>query len=351
MARLAESSVVIAFRDWQWKVGIARNQFPDFFISLEGTTESYVGDAKVKFGERLYLFEVKSTSETINEEWKATITTKEIKASIESNGAIEDAPAEAKEVTVTRPNPKRAYMALAQKLSEIQNLEPRQGEIDFYSMAISCPNEIYNSLACHHFLYWDPVKKDFAIKPYLIGANDKGGFNSGPLHKMDYEQSLLDKISGYLNTFDLAYIANYQENTEGPSIFSNAPYFTPAMIQENSAKVIKKFKDTQGEEQRFFIDTGLGLEDFQGYINWLCGNKSFKMHALVMSDSGTIFQEVFHTDQLKKMINSYSSESAPRTDLQIKNGTSFYAEPIGNAHPHLRPLSEALAIRRKVKFQ
>ncbi|MCE4550547.1 MULTISPECIES: hypothetical protein [Xanthomonas] len=350
MARLAESSVVIAFRDWQWKVGIARNQFPDFFISLEGTTESYVGDVKVKFGERLYLFEVKSTSDTINEEWTATTKTTERKASVDSNSAVEDTPAEVEEVTVTRPNPKRAYRALAKKLSEIQKLDSKQGEMDFYSTSIDCPKEIYNSLACHHFLYWDTDKKDFAIKPYLIGTNDRGGFNSGPLHNMNYEQSLLDNISGYLKTLRLAYIVDHGENKTGRPLFFNAPYFTPAMIQENSAKVIKKFKNTKGEEQSFFMDTGLGLEDFQGYINWLCGKKSLEMHALVMSDGGSIFQEVFHTDQLKRMINRYLSEPEPSADLQTESGTSFYAQPIGDAQPHLKPLSKAPTMRRGRKI-
>ncbi|MGX2054355.1 hypothetical protein ACWJKQ_14570 [Xanthomonas axonopodis pv. cassiae] len=69
MARLAESSVVIAFRDWQWLNRTADATVPPLMIVMEGNPESMLGDLQISAGERFFLFEVKSTEDTICEEW------------------------------------------------------------------------------------------------------------------------------------------------------------------------------------------------------------------------------------------------------------------------------------------
>lgn len=82
MARLAESSVVIAFRDWQWINRRAKAAKPDIMISLEGNPETYLGDLEVAFDEKFFLFEVKSTSSTIKEEWNKTVDKNQTKNAI-----------------------------------------------------------------------------------------------------------------------------------------------------------------------------------------------------------------------------------------------------------------------------
>jgi hypothetical protein len=145
MARLAESSVVLALRDWQWENRVAGKQSPEMFVSLEGNAEAFLGDAKLKFGEKLYLFEVKSTADTIPEEWTKTKNVEKI--------------VEGKSIQEKIPNPKKAYQKLVGEMKTIQlpGIDSLQilPELSFYnSPQITCSPYILDSLRCHHFIFW-----------------------------------------------------------------------------------------------------------------------------------------------------------------------------------------------------
>ncbi|MBV6864077.1 hypothetical protein KWH50_21190, partial [Xanthomonas campestris pv. blepharidis] len=69
MARLAESSVVVALRDWQWETAIMEGRRPGPFLNLSGNTDKKLGDVKFSENDRLFLIEAKATENEIKEEW------------------------------------------------------------------------------------------------------------------------------------------------------------------------------------------------------------------------------------------------------------------------------------------
>jgi len=297
MARLAESSVVLALRDWQWKNRIAGKQSPEMFVSLEGNAEAVLGDAKLKFGERLYLFEVKSTTDTISEEWTNTKLIKKTNPDSATETSTEE----------RVPNPKKAYQKLVGELQNIQfpGLESLDllPELTFYkSPEITCPTNILDSIRCHHFLFWE--KNDFRIDPYLLKVAEKKGLTNGPYGG---EDKMMLHYHQFIRTFYMAERAYPPFAIKIDRIkFKKAEFFHPAHFQERTS-VINRHEVSE-VERIFWCSTGLRIDAFQRYIDWLCDDENHDIHVVLYSDKGTLFQEIFCTDDLKGIIKKYSEE-------------------------------------------
>lgn len=138
MARLAESSVAFALRDWQWGRGLIKKKSRGIFISLSGNADKKFGDLKIGLGDSFYLFEVKSTWDTVEEEWRRLIV----------------------------KGRKHAHLMLRSVIEGVA-LEDQQ--------AINILNV---SLIAHHFVYADVngPRPKLVIEPYVLGTHRKGGF-------------------------------------------------------------------------------------------------------------------------------------------------------------------------------
>lgn len=307
MAQLAENSVVIAFRDWQWRNLRPKRQSPDLFLSLEGNAEKKKGDAEVAFDDRFYIFEIKSTGATVKDEW----TKKKI-----LNGT-------------SKANPKWAYRKVRRLLRVVGKLNPKS---PFAGIAESLLNK---SLACHHFLFWrhsilpnDP-RGDFCIVPYIAGTKRLDGLSAPSVLPIGDHQ--VDEAMSHLDTYSFGSV----KKEEFDSIqYQDISTLHPKLLSNKKARLIT----TDGGDH-FWQYFGLKLADFQEYVNYLCGNVDEEINVIVTSKSGSVFSHVTRTTDLKSLVNAYALENRPApTNSQLQKLAT--KKPPMPATPERKPKRE-----------
>lgn len=262
MARLAESSVVLALRDTQWEIATALGRTPDLFVSLSGNNDKKLGDIKFSDGEKFYLLEAKSTQNEIKEEWKRT---------------------------GKRPR-KHAYRKVREIIEGINHLRIPNSSL------------LKMSLAAHHFLYYAYLQKEHKIRlePYILGVQRKSGFREesdgneyGIPSRTDEQKENL--VKG-LNLFNQVKI--YSTTPSETQVTS----FNASQLYEDSIKI----KYGRGVE----LKPGLTLVDFQSYINFLCGGEDEDIEALIKTKSGALIAFSGRTNDLNNLVSSFNEFKA-----------------------------------------
>lgn len=210
MPRLAESSVVIAFRDWQWKHRPADAPALPFMIVMEGNAESMLGDLQISAADRFFLLEVKSTQDTIHEEWSKWNYTK------------------------NKPNPKLLFKRLCTVLSNLGSAHDASGKVVNATKLEQCLEFINSSIVSHHFLYWNETDADFQIEPYYFGCLRNNGFDTSSLKAAGVTIAKKLRALSYLsdNIIGLSQSPLWQDESL-PIHFEQIPFILPKMLNES----------------------------------------------------------------------------------------------------------------------
>ncbi|MBO9722471.1 MULTISPECIES: hypothetical protein [Xanthomonas] len=284
MARLAESSVVIAFRDWQWLNRTADATVPPLMIVMEGNPESMLGDLQISAGERFFLFEVKSTEDTICEEWNKWDYKKQI------------------------PKPKVLFTKHCQILDDLGKSYSANGTVKNAATLEEALNFINFSIACHHFLYWNEVTSHFQIEPYYFGCERKNGLSTAQLKKC---QIAINKLSFALNELDTnelgASLSPPSQDDSLPIYYTSIRFIQPEMLNDRSARLITE----ANSKNPLWQFLGLPFEEFDSYVQQLCGGTSYKTNCVLLSSSGKIFAHIVDTIDLLTLIKAIRPRMLP----------------------------------------
>lgn len=287
MARLAEASVVIALRDWQWMHRRAHDQFPDRYLALSGNAEKKMGDAAIRHDERLFLFELKSTDTCIEDEWKIQTL--------------------ADGTTRERKSAHRWATALADRLISDQ------------------PDELSNklfiqSLQAHHFVYWSPyllpnvpTHGHLVFQPYFFGTFKKRNDMTWVRVKR--------RMSG---TFDLATVRPPQVGDASGAIRYAVEKVLPLdAIHRRSGRLMELTDPSSSTRAWRYL--GLPFADFQHYVNELCGGlkQAEPINVVLLSDGGSFFAHLTSTDQLKTVFDVHIPNDVIQHEIQDQYPSAF----------------------------
>lgn len=260
MARIAESSVVVALRDFQWKIAESENRNPDLFLSLSGNTDKKLGDVKFGLGETFLLIEAKSTSATIKQEWDRGKKRGRKHAHLKTRLIIE---------------------------------------------GISTKNENYEklldqSLSAHHFFYhiYDSGKHFIAAEPYILGTSRRGGYAEHPLNaepginpRTETERKRL--IKGLENVSEFEIVENATQ--------LRVEYTTMQNIYGDAIKISRK------SQLGWPLSMGLPLSEFQEYVDYLCDGTDEDIESLITTRSGLLLLFSGKTSQLHQLVRRFKS--------------------------------------------
>lgn len=274
MARLAESSVVIALRDWQWWSGLIKKKNIGMFVSLSGNADKKFGDLKVGLKDRFYLFEAKSTWDSVPEEWE-------------------------------RPKErgrKHAHCMLRGAIEELTNSAKSKSAKDIVGI----------SLRGHHFLYADPSGKrpSLRIEPYLMGTLRAGGFAenvSQEPRRSRVEVLNLEAGLPWLKRVSVAVKARAQGD---PStlLFDVQDSWTLSQFFRSAAALISP-------KNIAWRPTGVTLGELDRYIQFLCNGKDEEISGVVATANGSFFAFCGSTGELEALVGELhvhlKSSSAP----------------------------------------
>ncbi|CAE1135679.1 hypothetical protein [Xanthomonas euroxanthea] len=284
MARLAESSVAFALRDWQWGKGLIKKKSRGIFISLSGNADKKFGDLKIGLGDRFYLFEVKSTWDTVEEEWQRPIV----------------------------KGRKHAHLMLRSVIEGVA-LENQQ--------AINILNV---SLIAHHFVYADVngPRPKLVIEPYVLGTHRKGGFSESKAREPDrsvaQKRNLLVGLE-FLKRYALG-LRSKEKAAPGKINFEIPENWSPAQFFGSAVAMLDL-------ENRVWRKVGVNIDDFDRYIQFLCDGKDEQMSAIVATANGSFFAFSESTADLRELIfelrEHLTSKAKPSSELSRLPGMRF----------------------------
>lgn len=268
MAQLAEASVVIALRDWQWMHRTARDQFPDRYLALAGNAEKKLGDAAVRHDERLFLFELKSTEKCFKDEWRKVV--------------LDDGS------TQPRKSAHRWSTDLARRL------------LAQTTAAATDKLLLVWSLQAHHFVYWSPMlfsgipaSGHLELQPYVLGTSRKCKDVTWQLFARRWNAA-----------FELATVRPSLDTDPPKSIRYELEVAVPLdAIHSHRARLMELI--SAASQIRAWRYLGLPLREFQSYVDALCSglNRAEPINAVVLSDGGSFFAHLTSTDQLKTIFD------------------------------------------------
>lgn len=285
-ASLAENSVVIAFRDWQWQNHKAHVFNSSSFVSLAGKAEAKLGDGIVGIGDRLFILEVKSARDKISSEWK------------NSNLGVPK---------------KNAFRILKNDLITL-------GEELEKSEHPEILESLFHSVAGHYFLYWAnlPGKNlphgELVVEPYLLAINHDGGFEPKPAsekgsgdtnsHQSAADKNLLCGIRAVAKRLKLG-ITKQHSPYETNLTYRASQILDLYAMYDGSAVVIESTKSADSESN-YWSPIGLMLDDFKAYVARLCGNKHHQINVILTDVAGNIFAHITNTRDLLIFSNTLS---------------------------------------------
>ncbi|WP_295843554.1 hypothetical protein [uncultured Xanthomonas sp.] len=261
MARLAESSVVLALRDTQWEMATVLGGTPGLFVSLSGNNDKKLGDIKFANGEKFYLFEAKSTENQIKDEWDRS----------------------------EKPR-KHAYRKVREIIEGLNH--PQSPTTSLFNL----------SLAAHHFLYYaySDYEHKIQIEPYILGLQRKSGF--------------IEEVDG--NEYGIPNRTDQQKKNlvDGLNLVNGVKIYS-TLPSENE---VKSFTASQLYRESININTGsvpelpigLALEQFQLYIDFLCDGKDEDIEALIKTKSGALIAFSGKTNNLNKLVSAFEEAEA-----------------------------------------
>lgn len=280
MARLAEMSVAIALRDWQWIHRNAHDQFPDRYLALAGNAEKKLGDALIQHDERIFIFELKSTDRSIADEWRLVT---------DKNDNTQE---------------KKSAHRWAKKLIGRLTGSP--------SAKLESDPILIRSLQAHHFLYWSPritpglsASGHLILEPYLFGTMRRNKELSWHLFSNRCERILT-----------LASQLPSQLGDHPSSIRYRAEKVLPLDILDGRfGRLIEKNDLRSGVSSWRYL--GLPFEEFQNYVNDLCGgsDENEPINVIVLSDQGSFFAHITSTDQLRTIFDPPSQDTRVQNEL------------------------------------
>jgi len=286
MARIAESSVVIAFRDWQWLHRIADAKVPPLMIVMDGKPETKLGDLQISASDRFFLLEVKSTHRTIREEWS-------------------------KKTDSGNPNPKELFKRLSAVLDAAGRCYDAQGRVVDPAGLEEQREIIYTSIAGHHLLYWDEKLSDFRIEPYLLGCKQKNAFEES---RLEAAGIAIEGREYALNILKEHLIGLSQSSLSLPHSlpidFGQIPFINPIMLHDKSARLISNVNNSPNYLWDFF---GLEFGKFQEYVEELCHGEAYQTNCILINSSGQFFAHIVDTSDLLSLVKAIAPHMVPST--------------------------------------
>lgn len=257
-ASLWENSIVLAFRDMQWRHKGESYTVPEANLGLEGNIERALGDGIVSASEKLYLLEFKADAQRKSAEWTGEET-------------------------------KLSYQSLNKALDRAAKPETKLEAHPWVEL----------SLRGHHFLYWSAAahSADIRVRP-------------GALMVSPY---LLDMVLGPLQEHPVGDLIANQHSLGVRVRTGGAAQRIRGVFQILAGRL---FSDEAVLVNQLFQQeataTSLGLTpaEMQEYVLWLVEHQSEKdlpINALLTSQNGAVCQHVSHITLLLELLNSLNS--------------------------------------------
>ncbi|MFA1749319.1 hypothetical protein ACD584_18145, partial [Xanthomonas sp. NCPPB 2922] len=173
---------------------------------------------------------------------------------------------------------------------------------------------ICSSLACHHFLYWSPTESNcllsyghLIVEPYVKATARLGGFATAG-KKDNLQNPELESGLAAVEKYYPAYITDNNDkiNEDSTALLKTARFTITQTLSETAVIACDN-----GSLHSDYLNCGLELAEFQTYVNFLCGNESHAIHALVISQYGTLIELVRSTSNLKSIFDSIDNDATP----------------------------------------
>lgn len=259
MASLAENSVVIAIRDWQWANRSLSGLAPQPYLPMAGHAEKKLGDGVVALGDRFFLLEVKSVREKIPSEWKSDEKRKPKNAfTVLRNGLISRDPGHA-----------------IKKIAELRSY-------------------LFESLAGHMFAYWKPADAEspssgnVVVEPYLLGISRLHGLQHevAPLPKPLDEPKLIRSASVLAKFSTGISLTQLDADDQGSIDYLKADPFSLGMLVSASARIIYTDQDGAGAEYEAWSHVGFDVSTLNEYVKSMCIGSNPEVNIVLLSTGG-----------------------------------------------------------------
>ena len=274
MASLAENSVVIAIRDWQWANRSLSRISPQPYLPLAGHAEKKLGDGVVALGDRFFLLEVKSVRNKIRSEWKSDEKRKPKNAfTVLRDGLISRDPGHD-----------------TKKISELRSY-------------------LFQSLAGHMFAYWKPSDAgspsagNVAVEPYLLGISRLNGLKHevAPLPEPLDEPKLIRSTS-FLTKFSTGISLTQLDADDLRDIdYLKADPFSLGMLVSASARIIYADQDGAGERYEAWSHVGFDVSTLNTYVRSMCIGSNPEVNIVLLSTGG-LFAHATTTRDLARFV-------------------------------------------------
>lgn len=293
-----EDTIVMALRDAQWIDGEVEPRqapaFPALFIKMDGDTEKALGDVMLDVGERLYLLEVKASSNEIKTEWNKS-----------REGEYK---------------PKASFESL-RLLMEAEN-----ANLGAYEAAYRL------SLACHHLVYWSDIVFDdsdtfgnIMVEPYILACTSRDARGFGR------------RCDGF--TYEVAEDVGSEAMLVGSSVALSA-------LRKQSACVIKRNAADPDDEGVEVTSLGADRAPFLAYLAFLLehgGGGQGELNAVIYSDKGKFFRNIKSISDLRRTLDGTNKlglapEQKKIPTMQREKRTPERAANATNVIPEFPPL-------------
>lgn len=305
MASLAENSVVLAVRDWQWETRRLQTRPPQTYISLAGSGEKLLGDGAVAIGDRFFLLEVKATDANIDSEWK---------------------------VPKDR-NPKNAFRKIRDELAT-----SKKGKDDLESELMKIA---FKSFASHYFVYWEPIPNatpttgNIVAMPYLLAMRSFGGLERDLRPKLTANEEIrLAQCKDFIKRFRLGASLSPAHQDEKQQIeYMEVHAFTLDMLLSSSARII--FSDQEGGGQRYSLwhHVGTDASTLKSYVDLMRSDEDPEINCLVISTNGFLAQSRRLSDLHSLLVELEQQESTINAAARIERADSVYESLSGYNAP------------------
>lgn len=301
MANLAENSVVLGVRDWQWKTRRFQTQPPQTYISFAGSGEKLLGDGAVAIGDRYFLLEVKATVENIPSEWSVAKDRK----------------------------PKHAFRKIRNELATSKRGQ-NGSENDLMDIA-------FKSLSGHHVVYWEPTPGTIpqtgkiVVVPYLLAIHSSKGLV--PDLKPDLtakEESRLAQCCEFMNRFRLGVsFSPSQQNDKLPIEFIPVHAFTLDMLLSSSGRIIFSNQEGHGQPYSLWHHVGVDASTLKSYVDFMRSGDDPEINCLVLSTNGFLANTRNLSELYLLLLELEQQESTLQATAKIENADSVYESLVG----------------------